>query len=151
MKKLFILLAVAMMAMGMNGAPKYVDLGLPSGTRWAQEAEQGFYTYDQALQKFGSKLPTKEQMDELITYCRIQWNYDRNGLEVTGPNGKSMIWQADGWKTCDGELFDAGSYSAIWSSSKFRDNYGYDIIFGLSGASVDFYEVCHGICVRLVK
>ena len=151
MKKLFILLAVTMTSLSMSGAPKYVDLGLPSGTKWAEQSEPGFYTYDQALQKFGKKLPTKEQMDELITYCLIQWDFDRNGLEVTGPNGNSMIWYADGWKNCEGELYDKGSYSAIWSSSKFRENYGYDIIFGLSGASVDFYTLCQGICVRLVK
>lgn len=40
---------------------EYVDLGLPSGTMWKLFIEDGYYTFDRAVEKFGSNLPTKEQ------------------------------------------------------------------------------------------
>ena len=50
-----------------------VDLGLPSGTLWKDKNEEGgFYTYEQAMSKFGDKLPTKEQFKELKNKC--QWS-----------------------------------------------------------------------------
>ncbi|MBO5960709.1 MAG: hypothetical protein J6P99_02550, partial [Paludibacteraceae bacterium] len=49
-------------------AQGYVDLGLPSGTLWKDANEGGdnaLYTYDEAVNRWGSKLPTKEQLGEL--------------------------------------------------------------------------------------
>ena len=51
----------------------YVDLGLPSGTKWKSANEtggyNGFYTFDEAVSTFGDKLPTKEQFEELKNNC----------------------------------------------------------------------------------
>ena len=56
---------MCLMALTMN-AQQYVDLGLPSGTLWKAENEiAGHYTYEEAVVKFESKLPTKEQWEEL--------------------------------------------------------------------------------------
>ena len=44
----------------------YTDLGLPSGTKWKNFNATGFYTYDEAVSKFGNRLPTKEQWEELL-------------------------------------------------------------------------------------
>lgn len=41
------------------GNAGYVDLGLPSGTLWKNKNEEGFYTYDDAVSKFGSKFADK--------------------------------------------------------------------------------------------
>ena len=49
-------------------AQGYVDLGLPSGTLWRNSNEGGDYaryTYDEAISRFGNKLPTKQQLEEL--------------------------------------------------------------------------------------
>jgi hypothetical protein len=46
-----------------------VNLGLPSGTFWKDKNEIGgwnnYFTYEQALNQFGDRLPTKEQLQEL--------------------------------------------------------------------------------------
>ena len=47
---------------------KYIDLGLPSGTLWKESNEGGdyaYYTFDEAIIKFGNKLPTKQQLEDL--------------------------------------------------------------------------------------
>ena len=68
---------------GSNGGgtnEEYVDLGLPSGTKWKNENEVNtadavydFYTYDEAVAAFGNALPTKEQFQELKDSCRWSW------------------------------------------------------------------------------
>ena len=64
----------------------YVDLGLPSGTLWKDQNEiAGLYTYEQAMEKFGNELPTKEQLEELQTSCR--WTWTGSSYRVEGPNG----------------------------------------------------------------
>ena len=53
----------------------YVDLGLPSGTKWKNMNETNadddydFYTYDEAVRVFGDSLPNYKQFRELLTYC----------------------------------------------------------------------------------
>jgi len=46
-----------------------VNLGLPSGTFWKDKNETGgwnnYFTYEQTLNQFGDRLPTKEQLQEL--------------------------------------------------------------------------------------
>ena len=64
----------------------YVDLGLPSGTKWKADNEANpndendFYTYDKALAAFGNQLPTKEQFQELIDNCLWSWNDTKKGM-----------------------------------------------------------------------
>ena len=94
----------------------YVDLGLPSGTLWKTQNESGqeFYTYNEAVAQFGDKLPTKEQFEELINSC--QWEWNSNGYNVIGSNGKSIFLPAAGF-LYDGErmgYLDCGYY---WSST----------------------------------
>lgn len=71
----------------------YVDLGLPSGTKWKKTNEKGgFYTYNQALKTFGNKLPSYEQIMELMQFC--DWDWKTNGriisMQGTGPNGNTI-------------------------------------------------------------
>ena len=72
----------------------YVDLGLPSGTKWKSANEDGYYTYDEAVKKFGNSLPSKEQWEELKGNCI--WVWKGNGYDVTGPNGKTIYLRAAG-------------------------------------------------------
>ena len=82
----------------------YVDLGLPSGTLWKKENEHKsdgtysgnpFFTFDEAVRLFGTKLPTSDQFYELLEEC--EWNYyDGDEYEIVGPNGNSITLPALG-------------------------------------------------------
>ena len=72
----------------------YVDLGLPSGTKWKQTNEKVFLTVDDAIRLYGDRLPTKEQFEELKNEC--EWEWTGNGFKFIGPNGKELILHAAG-------------------------------------------------------
>ena len=93
---------------------EFVDLGLPSGTLWKKANENGLYTYDEAIERFGNKLPTKAQLEELQTEC--QWTWTELGYKVTGPNDNSIVLPAEGFRGRDGELYSVGSSGYYWSS-----------------------------------
>ena len=94
----------------------YVDLGLPSGTLWKDKNEDGYYSYDQAVSKFGKNLPTKDQIYELYSACT--WDWKSNGYKVVGPNGNSIFLPADGYFDCDGKG-PFGGQGNYWSSSPY--------------------------------
>ncbi|MCR4829033.1 MAG: hypothetical protein K5864_06180 [Bacteroidales bacterium] len=121
MKKIyFSMMCLAALAMGSimtgcsNKGDEYVDLGLPSGTLWKNANEDGFFTYEQAMEKFGDTLlPTKEQMEELVSCCTWTWSY--NGAKVEGANGNYIILpNASELVSNDG---DVEPYGAYWSST----------------------------------
>lgn len=106
MKK-FCLLIFAV-ALCLSSYAQYVDLRLPSGTKWKSSNETGFYTYEKAVNTFGDKLPTKKQCEELKDKCKWTWN--GNGYKVTGPNGQSIVLPASGFRGCDGDVHVADYY-----------------------------------------
>ena len=102
MKKVILIGMMCLMALTMQ-AQNYVDLGLPSGTKWkatneknAADAEYDFFTYDEAVSQFGDRLPTKDQCEELSAEC--QWSWTGNGYKVTGPNGNFITLPAAGYR-----------------------------------------------------
>lgn len=127
----------------------YVDLGLPSGTLWKDQNEAGgFYSYDQAVAKFGSSLPTKEQLEELKNSCRWTWN--GNGYKVIGPSGESIVLPAAGYRDWEGNY--EGSNGYYWSSTPYGSEYAWYLGFS-SGRVYDMggYRRCGGYSVRLVR
>ena len=87
LKTVFTLAFVALLSAGMSSCKEdeeeqkgntpdngdYVDLGLSSGTKWkttneenSANAEHDYFTYDEAMSRFGDKLPSKDQCIELI-------------------------------------------------------------------------------------
>lgn len=96
-------------------AQGWVDLGLPSGTLWKDKNEEGLYTFDEAMTRYGSNLPTKEQLEELINSCRWAWQY--GGYKVVGPNGNSILLSATGWRRREGSVYSVGSLGSYWSST----------------------------------
>ena len=74
----------------------FVDLGLPSGRLWATENAPGFYTFDEAVDTFGELLPKGSAMVELIEESTCIWNDEKNGLDITGPNGSTIFLPAAG-------------------------------------------------------
>ncbi len=128
----------------------YVNLGLPSGTLWKDKNEDGgFYTYDQAMAKFGKSLPNKEQLEELKRSCR--WTWRGNGYDVEGPNGNKVFFPAAGYRNCGGAVSNVGSYGHYWSSTPYDSFYAWYLDFFSSKVGVGYYDRCCGRSVRLVR
>lgn len=70
----------------------YVDLGLPSGTLWKKTNESEKLDYNSAFSKYGQRMPTRDHVEELVTYCTLEWT--GNGYKVTGKNGKYIFLPA---------------------------------------------------------
>ena len=128
----------------------YVDLGLSSVTYWKETNESGFYSYYNAVSKFGDKLPTKEQLEELQNEC--EWTWTGNGYKVTGPNGNSILLPAAGFRNCNGVVRCVGSFGQYWSSTPDDSDHACDLIFYSSEVYMYKYEArCNEQSVRLVQ
>ena len=155
MKKLFYLFTIlfaGLFAACDNGQyGQYVDLGLPSGTLWYAKNEGGDYaryTYDEAVSKFGSKLPTDEQLEELKKQCT--WTWMGSGYKAVGPNGNSIYLPAAGCRECNGSVRDVGSGGNYWSSTPFGSDDANYLFFYSRAVHVNTYSRCYGRSVRLV-
>ena len=129
----------------------YTDLGLPSGTIWKNYNATGFYTYDEAVSQFGSRLPSKAQWEELKVEC--QWTWTGSGYKVTGPNGNSITLPAGGYRDCNGGVYCVGSYGRYWSSSPYGSGRARYLHFTSSTVDIMDYDDlwCGGRSVRLVQ
>ena len=130
----------------------YVDLGLPSGTLWKNANEGGDYaryTYDEAVDRWGSKLPTKEQLGELRDKCT--WTWTGNGYKVTGPNGNSITLPAAGIRLCYGDVGGVGALGYYWSSSPDDSDIAWNLYFNSSKVYVIRGSRSNGQSVRLVQ
>lgn len=133
----------------------YVNLGLPSGTLWKEQNENGYYSYESAARTFRDQLPTKTQIEELISTC--QWSWTGNGYRVVGPNGKSIFLSAAGFRHCDGKANEV-PFGYYWSCTvtSFGDSawtLGFYNGGGYVGSNI-FVECgykCNRGTVRLVK
>ena len=136
---------------------EYVDLGLPSGTKWKTTNETNpndsynFFTYDEAIEKFGSSLPTKEQLEELKDNCQWTWDDTKKGDKVVGPNGNSIFLPAAGYRNCDGDVYLVGSDGYYWSSTPYGSDFAWGLYFGSGGVGMDYSGRCGGRSVRLVQ
>lgn len=144
---------------------RYVDLGLPSGLKWAvhnmgadTSTEYGDYyawgeiqtkeefnynecpingveiddisgnpEYDAARANWGStwRLPTFEEINELVDCCVCEWVVDSliHGINVVGPNGNSIFFPAAGYRNAT-FLKYLNEYGAYWTSTPGSDRYG---------------------------
>lgn len=158
MKKVFSLCMVCLLAMSaMAQQSEYVDLGLPSGTWWGKTNAGGTYaryTCDEAVSKYGSKLPTKTQFEELKNYCTWRWATQNgvNGYKVTGSNGNSIFLPAAGFRYCNGFVDYVGTYGFYWSSTPIDSDVAWYLYFDSSEVYMGNYgDRCYGRSVRLVK
>lgn len=132
---------------------RYIDLGLSSGTKWRNSNEGGdnaHYTYNEAVSKFGNKLPTEEQLEELKNQCT--WILTGSGYKVVGPNGNSIYFPAAGYRGCNGDVNRVGSSGYYWSSTPYGSANAYGLRF-YSDEVYIFYNGsrCNGGSVRLVQ
>ena len=129
---------------------KYVDLGLPSGTLWAAENEEGgFYTYEQAMIRFGDNLPSKERFEELKSVCRWTWN--GSGYIVAGPNGNNIVLPAAGYRDGDGNADYVGMLGSLWSSTPDDSDDALFLYFDSGSVDMVYSNRCYFRPIRLVK
>lgn len=134
----------------------YIDLGLPSGTLWKNinenneaDKEYDFFTYDEAMERFGKSLPSKEQWEELKDKC--QWTWTGDGYEVTGPNGNSITLPGAGIRECDGSVHGVGPSGVYWSSTSNGSEGACFLLFFSDGVGMPDGLRCGGNSVRLVQ
>ena len=134
---------------------EFVDLGLPSGTKWnsineTTNSTNGYYTFDEAVSIFGDKLPTKEQCEELMEKCT--WEWQSNGsYKVTGTNGNSIVLPAAGGLDCDGYVSNVGTVGYYRSSTPYNEDYAWYISFYSDDKFIWNDSRCFGLSVRLVQ
>ena len=128
---------------------EYVDLGLPSGTLWKGANEDGLCSSDEAMERYGNMLPTKEQFEELKTKC--QWTWTGSECRVTGPNGSFIVLPAEGYSSSYGDICNVGSYGYYWSSTADWDNKAWDLFFNSENEDLSLSNSSDAQSVRLVK
>ena len=130
----------------------FIDLGLPSGRLWAKENAPDFYTFDEAVDTFGELLPNDSAMEELIKECKYTWDDEKRGLDITGPNGKSIFLPAAGftWGSPDVKAMDdEGNY---WTQMSCDENYARFLRFYSDGmCSLLGNAHSYGFSVRFCK
>jgi len=148
-----------------------VDLGLPSGRKWAtcnvgakSEEDCGFlmdFDTANAIQfEDGWHLPTKEDFIELDENCAHKWTINNGvpGMLFTSiHNGNSIFLPAAGYSWFDDDeygttLYCRGSLGYYWSSSYFSATLAYYLRFDSSGVSPQYYSGRRGgFTVRAVQ
>lgn len=128
---------------------RVIDLGLPSGTLWTESNEDGFYTFDEAVAKYGDSLPTREQFEELKNQCK--WGWMGDGYKVTGPNGNYIVLPAGGYRSYDGSVDHVNFGGHYWSSTLKDSVHSLFLNFYSSCVGITDCHYCHGFSIRLVK
>lgn len=128
----------------------YVDLGLPSGTKWKNKNEDRLQTHNEAVVINRIKIPSKEQWEELKEKCR--WTWMGNGYYVTGPNGASIFLPAEGLENSTGNKDFVGFRGYYVTSSPFNVKSSYTFNFNAE----DFYLNMGGnddykLSIRFIK
>ncbi len=146
--------------------PTAVDLGLPSGTRWADMnvgagSETGYGTYyawsssDIATAQWGNdwRMPTLTEAQELIN------NTDQEWATIGGVNGTKFMKKTDhsvyifvpaaGWDgSGNGNIGTAGAY---WTSTAQNESRAYEFVIRASGNATGNDNMTHQFTVRPVQ
>lgn len=133
---------------------KWVDLGLPNGTLWCDANEEGYYSWNEMMEKFNEEnLPKLTDFAELYDYCSWKWDDEKKGVWVIGINGNHIFMPALGIRVSDnGNLGDVGINGNYWSTSPTGCN-AYHLYFSYSGyvSPSSNYNREKGMLIRLIK
>jgi len=127
---------------------QYVDLGLPSGTMWKSENEEGLLDYKTAWKKYKRRMPSIKQWEELKRYC--EWTWTGNGYQVIGPNGASIFMPAAGYRNFSGQIGKVGVFGNYWSSTTKDSEEAWRFGFESDKFSMATHSRKYGRSVRLV-
>ena len=117
---------------------QWVDLGLPSGTLWADANlynpadNRGFWRYDEIMKSpYREYVPTKEQMFELQGYSTWRWDENKKGYNVRSwYNSNETFLPAEGWRTAEGKVISVGYGGFYLTSTSYDDGYVNILNFG---------------------
>lgn len=111
---------------------EFIDLGLPSGTLWANNYEKRdgeilYLPYDKAL---NHAIPSESQWNELVENCRWVGDYSSSGLSFygitcIGPNGNSIRFGSAGFVKNDkatGKPLYGGGSAYFWLCEEVDGN-----------------------------
>ena len=137
----------------MNDRFTFVDLGLPSGRLWASENAEGYYTFDEAKEKFGELLPKPEAFEELWEECQWMWDVKNRRMIVVGPNKNTIFLPASGYRSyASGGLGSVGSVGCYWSCASGSQAFARNLFFNSGGVYPLYYgSRAYGFSVRLCK
>lgn len=130
----------------------FIDLGLPSGTKWRTLNEEGLLTFDDAVATFGKQLPSQKQFTELYEKC--QWKELKDGgYKVIGPNGNFIIFPFTGYINCTGEFRGENEMGDYWTSTpKKGSDESYRVAMMKDrGVKIVLHTRCYQRAVRLVE
>lgn len=129
----------------------FIDLGLPSGTRWRTINEEGLYTYQDAVDQFGKSLPSQKQFTELYEKCKWQ-ELKNGGYKVTGPNGNSITFPLTGYINCTGETRGTNDLGDYWTSTEKKGTEdAYRVAMNSNGVKIVLHTRCYQRAIRLVE
>ena len=129
----------------------------------------GNASYDAARANWGGswRIPTKAEMEELVTKCTWTWTTQRvwnnesgrseetAGYKVTGPNGNSIFLPVtDGSVNASSlDFADKDAHGYYWTSTPHfcSDGTAYILIFNSSGYSVYSHQRHFGLAIRPVS
>ena len=131
----------------------YIDLGLPSGRLWASENAEGYYTYDEAKEKFRELLPKPEAFKELWKKCQWLWDVKKKGMIVVGPNKNTIFLPASGFRNyISGDIDCVNSDGCYWSCALSNQNDSCSLCFHYGSVFPSDDNFCAlGFSVRLCK
>ena len=113
--------------------------------------------YDVAAANWGEgwRMPTKEEMQELIDFCTWEWTKQNGykGYNVTGPNGNSIFLPTTGYKAGSSFNSETCGEGFYWNSTPdfASSNYAYEFNFRSSSYTVDGGYRNYGQAVRPVR
>lgn len=128
---------------------KYIDLGLPSNTLWAEANLPNKHCLQDVIHELHDAVPTLEEFKELFEHCKFKWDRKRVGYKVTGPNGNSIFLPVEGReilytfsgvvsRVCDNPPNESNPECRVgyyWTSTFFRNEH-----YRLNACFVEFNQ-----------
>ena len=127
--------------------PHMIDLGLPSGTKWAccnvgastPEGYGNYYTFEDAK---AYNPPTLDQVNEFLNNTTSEWTV-LNGVSgriFTGRNRGTVFLPAAGYSSGGPDIYSVGTNGYFWSSTLDEEHLGAakDIVVNSNEAKIAF-------------
>lgn len=133
----------------------YINLGLPSGTLWADSNEQGLFTHKQAISIYNDQIPFEWHWNELKKCCTFIENSE--GLTILSKvNNKSLFFPLTGYSEIGYyriEDLDKGYY---WLSDIIFPRNARFMYFGRKGSALPTARVAtcsnsYKYAIRLIR
>ena len=128
----------------------FVDLGLPSGKKWAHKNECGYHSFEDA-KKYKDALPSVEDWKELVIECLWTWDDKRRGYSIKGKNGNRIFLPALGYKEFSRVSFEGINGFYLSSSCSMKTYNWYMFFTQFTNGVMDNCKPIYELSVRLIK